>query len=130
MILNKTGLDISIRSKSLLQQAKNAAGQGLLNNSSSSEAHRALPYMFSFPNDERQNRAILKVGDSSWSKPQSFDAIGSNTEVVLPSTTKQTEIHIGVTVQEGEGKVWGITFVGSFHLRALLTLYSTKCLKS
>jgi vacuolar protein sorting-associated protein 13A/C len=61
--------------------------------------------MFSFSSDERQNRVILKVGDSSWSKPQSLDAIGSNTDVVLPSATKQTEIHIGITVQEGEGKV-------------------------
>jgi vacuolar protein sorting-associated protein 13A/C len=106
VILNKTGLDISIKSKSLLGQAKNAAGQGVLADSGGdSENRKALPYMFSFPSDERQNRAILKVGDSNWSKPQSLDAIGSNAEVVLPSATKQTEIHIGITIQEGEGKV-------------------------
>ncbi|KAI9867788.1 MAG: hypothetical protein M1813_007610 [Trichoglossum hirsutum] len=105
VILNKTGLDISIKSKSLLGQAKNAAGQGVLADSGGdSENRKALPYMFSFPSDERQNRAILKVGDSNWSKPQSLDAIGSNAEVVLPSATKQTEIHIGITIQEGEGK--------------------------
>jgi vacuolar protein sorting-associated protein 13A/C len=105
VVLNKTGLNINIKSKSLLQQAKNAAGQGVLTDSSDAENRKALPYMFSFPSDERQNRVILKVGDSSWSKPQSLDAIGSNTDVVLPSATKQTEIHIGITVQEGEGKV-------------------------
>ncbi|KAI9770443.1 MAG: hypothetical protein M1840_003329 [Geoglossum simile] len=104
VILNKTGLAINIKSKSLLQQAKNAAGQGLPNDSGNARSRKALPYMFSFPSDERQNRAILKVGDSSWSKPQSLDAIGSNVDVVLPSATKQTEIHIGITVQEGEGK--------------------------
>jgi vacuolar protein sorting-associated protein 13A/C len=111
VILNKTGLAINIKSKSLLQQAKNAAGQGLLGDSGNAGSRKALPYMFSFPSDERQNRAILKVGDSSWSKPQSLDAIGSNADVVLPSATKQTEIHIGITVQEGEGKVW-ISLIG------------------
>ncbi|KAI9780763.1 MAG: hypothetical protein M1839_006551 [Geoglossum umbratile] len=104
VILNKTGLAVNIKSKSLLQQAKNAAGQGLPKDSEDAGNRKALPYMFSFSGDERQNRAILKVGDSSWSKPQSLDAIGSNTDVVLPSATKQTEIHIGITVQEGEGK--------------------------
>ena len=69
------------------------------------ESRKALPFMFSYPHDEGQNRAILKVGDSSWSKPQSFDAIGSAVEVVLPSSTKHTEIHIGISVEEAEGKV-------------------------
>ncbi|KAH0564849.1 hypothetical protein GP486_001757 [Trichoglossum hirsutum] len=105
VILNKTGLDISIKSKSLLGQTRNAAGQGVLANSGGdSDTGKALPYMFSFPSDEHQNRAILKVGDSNWSRPQSLDAIGSNAEVVLPSATKQKEIHIGITIQEGEGK--------------------------
>lgn len=76
--------------------------------------------MFSYPNDDRQNRSILRVGDSSWSKPQSFDAIGSAVEVVLPSSNKHTEIHIGISVEEGEGKV------GLHHLiTGLLLTYLT-----
>ncbi|CRK45237.1 hypothetical protein BN1723_019669, partial [Verticillium longisporum] len=39
-----------------------------------------------------------------WSKPQSFDAIGSTNEVVLPSTKKNSEIHVGITIESGEGK--------------------------
>ena len=125
--MNKTGLAINIKSKSLLQQAKNAAGQGLLNDPSDSGSRKAVPYMFSFPSDEHQNRAILKVGDSSWSRPQSLDAIGSNVDVVLPSATKQTEIHIGITIQEGEEKVRMLP--DGLYVRDLktsLTLYSTK----
>src|SRR2546429_5907278 len=77
VILNKTGLDINIKSKSLLQQAKAAAGQSLTD-SGDSGRRKALPYMFSYPNnDDQRNRVILKVGDSNWSRPQSFDAIGS-----------------------------------------------------
>lgn len=65
---------------------------------------KALPYMFSFPSDDRKNRALLKVGDSLWSKPQSFDAIGSTFNVVLPSSESKSELHIGVSIAEGEGK--------------------------
>lgn len=104
VILNKTGLGINIKAKSLLQQAKTAAGQGFYTNSADSERRKALPYMFAYGADDQRNRAILKVGESSWSKPQSFDAIGSTVDVVLPSLTKNTEIHVGITVESGEGK--------------------------
>lgn len=60
--------------------------------------------MFSFPSDDRKNRALLKVGDSTWSKPQSFDAIGSTFNVVLPSSESKSELHVGVSIAEGEGK--------------------------
>ncbi|KAH8784607.1 hypothetical protein BGZ57DRAFT_882885 [Hyaloscypha finlandica] len=103
VILNKTGLDINIKAKSLLQQARTAAGQGF-HTDSANERRKALPYMFAFGADDQRNRVILKVGESNWSRPQSFDAIGSTVDVVLPSTTKNTEIHVGITVENGEGK--------------------------
>lgn len=104
VILNKTGLGLNIKAKSLLQQARTAAGQGFHTNSADDENPKALPYMFAYGADDQRNRAILKVGESSWSKPQSFDAIGSTVDVVLPSATKNTEIHVGITVESGEGK--------------------------
>ncbi len=103
LILNKTGLDINIRSKTLLSSAKSAAGQGFRTDSDEN-SRKAKPYMFSYPSDDNKNRAILKVGDSAWSKPQSFDAIGSTFNAVLPSSTTSKEIHVGVSVAEGEGK--------------------------
>jgi vacuolar protein sorting-associated protein 13A/C len=104
VILNKTGLDINIKAKSLLQQAKTAAGQGFHTESVDGSRRKALPYMFAYGADDQRNRAILKVGDSNWSKPQSLDAIGSTVEVVLPSSTKNTEIHVGISIENGEGK--------------------------
>ncbi|KAE8441399.1 hypothetical protein EG329_004988 [Mollisiaceae sp. DMI_Dod_QoI] len=104
VILNKTGLSINIKAKSLLQQAKTAAGQGFHTDSADSERRKALPYMFAFGADDQRNRALLKVGESAWSRPQSFDAIGSTTDVILPSSTKNTEIHIGIKVEAGDGK--------------------------
>ncbi|KAI9806146.1 MAG: hypothetical protein M1833_004553 [Piccolia ochrophora] len=104
LILNKTGLEIDIRSKTFLQQSKAAAGQGVRTNAGTETDRKALPYMFSYATDDRHNRSILKVGDSNWSKPQSFEAIGSDVDVVLPSSNKRKEIHIGISVDAGEGK--------------------------
>ncbi|KAI5810307.1 hypothetical protein DFH27DRAFT_185031 [Peziza echinospora] len=100
VILNKTGMDVLVKSKSLMQSARAAAGQV-----QSGAGQKPTPYMFSFPSEERQNRAVLKVGDSNWSRPQSFEAIGSSSEVVLTSAAKPNEeIHIGIFVEEGRGK--------------------------
>ncbi|GKT49685.1 vacuolar protein sorting-associated protein 13C [Colletotrichum spaethianum] len=106
IILNKTGLDLQIRAKGFLQGARPAAGQSTLSNRSRSDRDRpkATPFMFSFGNEDHRNRALLQIADSEWSKPQSFDAIGSTTEVVLPSPSRNTEVHIGITTEAGEGK--------------------------
>jgi vacuolar protein sorting-associated protein 13A/C len=103
IILNKTGLDLSIRAKGFMQGAKAAAGQSLIDTTGENRP-KASPFMFSFGNDDQRNRALLKLGDSEWSKPQSFDAIGSTTEAVLLSASKNTEVHVGITVKSGEGK--------------------------
>ncbi|KAI1823936.1 vacuolar protein sorting-associated protein 13 [Xylaria intraflava] len=104
VILNKTGLDVSISGKQFLQQAKRAAGQSLQSSSDDGGRPRAQPLMFSFGNEDQGNRALLKFGNSEWSKPQSFDAIGSTTDVALQATTRQTELHVGITIESGEGK--------------------------
>ncbi|KAI1654139.1 vacuolar protein sorting-associated protein 13 [Daldinia decipiens] len=104
VVLNKTGLEVDIRGKQFLQQPKRAAGQSAIADTSDQERPKALPFMFSYANDDQRNRTLLKIGDSDWSKPQSFDAIGSTTEIVLPSSKKDSEIHVGVTVEPGEGK--------------------------
>lgn len=102
LILNKTGLNMEIQSKGFLQSARSAAGQGI--RTDSRNGGRALPYMYSYPTDDPKNRSILKIGDSAWSKPQSFDALGSTFEVVLPARSGRSEFHAGVSVNEGEGK--------------------------
>jgi hypothetical protein len=67
-----------------------------------------VPLMFSFPADRRKPRALLRLGDSQWSSPQSFDAIGSTYNVSVPSSTGRKEMNIGVSIEEGEGKVWPV----------------------
>ncbi|KAL0934633.1 vacuolar protein sorting-associated protein vps13 [Colletotrichum truncatum] len=104
VILNKTGLDLHIRAKGFLQGARPAAGQSTLSFRSERDRPKATPFMFSYGNDDHRNRALLQIADSEWSKPQSFDAIGSTTEVVLLSPSRNTEVHIGITTEAGEGK--------------------------
>jgi len=101
IVLNRTGLDLELRSKGFLSGPRAAAGQGVITEDSS----KATPFMFSFPTDDQSNRASIKVGDSQWSKPQSFDAIGSTYDVSVPATGARSEMQLGVTVGQGEGKV-------------------------
>lgn len=118
VILNKTGLDISVQSKAMFGSAKSAAGQGIRTESGSGD-RKAAPYMYSYPTDDRKNRSMLKIGDSGWSKPQSFDAIGSTFEVVVPSAHGNSELRAGVSVAEGEGK-YSLTKVVTLTPRFML----------
>jgi vacuolar protein sorting-associated protein 13A/C len=61
--------------------------------------------MFSYPTDDRRNRSLLRIGDSNWSQPLSFETIGMETEVILPSTTGNEEVRVGLKVTEGLGDV-------------------------
>ncbi|KAF2841938.1 vacuolar protein sorting-associated protein 13 [Patellaria atrata CBS 101060] len=102
VVLNRTGIELDVRSKQFLGSTKAAAGQSVFGGHG--DTRKPLPFMFNFPTDDRKNRALIKVGDSGWSKPQSLDALGSNYDVTLPSSSGRSEMHIGVTVDEGEGK--------------------------
>lgn len=103
LILNRTGLTMEVQSKAFMQSARSAAGQGLMAEAGSRQ-RRVLPYMYSYPTEDQRNRSILRIGESSWSKPQSFEAIGSTFEAVLPDRDGRSEYHAGVSVAEGEGK--------------------------
>ncbi|KAK4893967.1 Vacuolar protein sorting-associated protein 13 [Elasticomyces elasticus] len=103
VILNRSGLPLDIRSKAYFGATKASAGaQSFTDNEE--DARKATPFMFSFPADDRANRAMLKLGDSAWSQPVSFDAIGANVDVKLPASSGRAEMHAGLNVMEGEGK--------------------------
>ncbi|KAM5440634.1 Vacuolar protein sorting-associated protein 13 [Microsporum canis] len=103
LVLNKTGLDLNIQSKSVFHGGRAAAGRAIKTDASSG-VRSAIPYMYSYQTDDHKNRSVLRVNGSSWSKPQSFEAIGSSFEVTLPASNGRTEYHAGVTVEEGTGK--------------------------
>lgn len=73
--------------------------------SNSSSLESSQPCMFSFDKfGDRANRALLKVGDSSWTTPLSFDAIGQNNAVTALIPNKQTGMDVAVSIEEGTGK--------------------------
>ena len=118
VVLNRTGLDLNIQSKTYFSSSKAAAGRGSRNDPGSEDG-KAAPFLYSYPTDDRKNRSNLKIGDSVWSKPQSFDAIGSSFEVVVPSMNDKSELHAGVSVTEGEGK-YNLTKVVTITPRFIL----------
>lgn len=121
VILNKTGLELDIRSKAFMSQAKASAGQKAILGASSDpdRPEKARPFMFSFATDDQKNRALIKIGDSEWGKPLSFDAIGSDYSTAVPSPAGKSEMQVGVTVSQGEGK-YNLTKVVTFTPRFVL----------
>jgi SHR-binding domain of vacuolar-sorting associated protein 13 len=69
------------------------------------DAAKAKPFMFSYPQDKGKNRARMRIGGSEWSSPQSLDAIGSTYSVSMKSSSERSQMTVGVSVTEGEGKV-------------------------
>lgn len=102
IFINQSGLPFALKTKSWLGSAKLVAGQD--SGASAAMRREPEPFLFSHNSNDRRNRVLMRVGDSQWSKPLSFEAIGSETEVVIPSASRNEEIHVGLTVEDGLGK--------------------------
>lgn len=103
IFINQCGLPFALKTKSWLGSAKLVAGQDQ-GGVSAAIRKEPEPFLFSHNSNDRRNRVLMRVGDSQWSKPLSFEAIGSETEVVIPSASRNEEIHVGLTVEDGLGK--------------------------
>lgn len=101
IVLNKTGLDLKISEKFNTAISKVTNRTEIINGKDIVHKH-ALPKMWSFEN-ENNKRALIKVGDSKWSEEISFDTVGKDSDVVIQSNTRQSEIHIGAHISEGQG---------------------------
>jgi vacuolar protein sorting-associated protein 13A/C len=62
-IINKTGLDFTLKAKPWMSTAKSVAGQ-----TDASSRRAPDPFLFSYPSVDRRNRALLRIGDSAWSR--------------------------------------------------------------
>ncbi|KAI5298321.1 hypothetical protein KEM55_003539, partial [Ascosphaera atra] len=100
VILNMTGLNLALKSRTAPKQDW---GHKIVT-STERGMRKSLPYMYSYKDNDRKNRTVLKVDGSRWTKPQSFDAIGSSFEVSFPSDKFNSAYHAGITVTEGQGK--------------------------
>ncbi|GAA5859573.1 hypothetical protein JCM8547_006147 [Rhodosporidiobolus lusitaniae] len=112
ILLNKTGLDFALKTKTFFGAAKTVAGTGEVTNTAVKRDPKE-PFMFSYPTDDRRNRSLLRIGDSNWSQPLSFETVGMETEVTLPSANGADEVRVGLKVTEG---------LGDYKLTKVITL--------
>lgn len=108
VVLNRTSQDLVISDKSTRMFANG------------NDIENTTPKLFSFDSiKEKNNRAFLKVNDSQWSSPLSFDAIGQSSEVRVQINGKQTEMNIALSAADGEG-IYNLTKVITFAPRYIL----------
>ncbi|KAI8644804.1 hypothetical protein BD408DRAFT_104972 [Parasitella parasitica] len=101
IIINKTGLPISFKEKPAWSEALYSLGETV---TMSKPGPKPEPLMYSYPRLDNGNRTLIQVDKSEWSQPLSFEAIGSVYDVALPNAGRSEEIHVGINVQEGQGK--------------------------
>ncbi|KAI8143832.1 hypothetical protein BJV82DRAFT_668275 [Fennellomyces sp. T-0311] len=117
VMLNKSGCPIAFRQKIAWQSS-------MFSGSQSTNVWRMVnkpePFMFSYPRIENSNRSLIQVSGSDWSEPLSFEAVGSTQDVTLPKINSAEEVHLGISVQEGQGK-YKLTKVVTFAPRFVLS---------
>ncbi|KAJ1957836.1 Vacuolar protein sorting-associated protein 13, partial [Linderina pennispora] len=124
VMVNRTGLPLFFSSKSFFKGIMAVAGQNISGNrpQPASLASRLLPstndftreqppssdsarpLMFSFGSYDLRNRALVRAGNTEWSKPLSFDAIGSASEFSIPATDGISDMHFGIEIDPGLGR--------------------------
>ncbi|KAJ1897430.1 Vacuolar protein sorting-associated protein 13 [Kickxella alabastrina] len=106
VMVNRTGLRLFYSSKGFFKGRSAVAGQ---QGDGSSEApnvggQSSRPLMFSFGSYDLRNRALVRVAGSEWSRPLSFDALGSSTEVTIGSSSRVADMHLGMEIEPGRGR--------------------------
>ncbi|KAJ2739710.1 Vacuolar protein sorting-associated protein 13, partial [Coemansia sp. Cherry 401B] len=120
VMVNRSGLRLFYSSKGFFKGVSAVAGQNLQRNapleaesapvpenasgSRSDDAMAAQPLMFSFGSYDLKNRALVRVADWDWSRPLSFDALGSAAEFIIPSADKLSDTHLGIQIEPGRGR--------------------------
>ncbi|KAJ1666119.1 Vacuolar protein sorting-associated protein 13 [Coemansia sp. RSA 1646] len=86
------------------------------------------PLMFSFGSYDFRNRALVRVGNSDWSRPLSFDTLGSASELVIPSASRFSDTHLGIEIEPGQGR-YSHTRVVTFTSRYVVKNMTGMCLQ-
>lgn len=102
IFLNKTGLPFDLAAKTWTGGQKPMAGNDLFANDWQHPS--PTPFMFGYPHEDRRNRLYLKVGDTKWSKPLSFEPVAADMQIVLGSNSGNTNTYVGLSYSEGLGK--------------------------
>ena len=102
IFLNLSQLPVTIKSRPWAGHSKIVAGQDLHEKDYDASEH-SKPFLLSRLR-ESNNRFMLRTTDSSWSKPLSFDVIGSEVGVAIPSVNGDLELQLGLDIEDGLAK--------------------------
>ncbi|WVQ62160.1 uncharacterized protein L199_000298 [Kwoniella botswanensis] len=102
IFMNKTGLPFDLAAKTWTGGQRPIAGRDLFAN----DYHRETPtpFMFGFPSEDRRNRLHLRVDDSKWSQPISFEPVSADMQIVMTSASGESDNYVGLSYTEGIGK--------------------------
>ncbi|WFD07777.1 Vacuolar protein sorting-associated protein 13 [Malassezia vespertilionis] len=100
IFLNQSQMPVLVRERLWASHTSLVAGQATERDEDALAACKPL-LLSRF--QERKSRFLVRAGDSAWSKPLSFDVIGSEVEVSIQSTNADREAHLGLDVGEGLG---------------------------
>ncbi|KAI3625696.1 hypothetical protein CBS9595_001057 [Malassezia furfur] len=103
IFLNQSQLPVAIKARHWGGHTRAVAGQEMGKGDEPLGAASCVPFLVSRTN-ERRNRFVLRAGDSQWSRPLSFDVIGSEVELTIQSASGDREAHFGLNVEDGLGK--------------------------
>ena len=107
LLWNMTGVDMEVKSKSFLRQADIVSYRIKPSRPPDTQVDKLeQSCMFSYDTDDRKNRALIKVGQSGWSTPQSFEAVGQSSEAIIRREWEDDagEAHLGITIDNGLGQ--------------------------
>ncbi|KAI8319824.1 hypothetical protein GQ54DRAFT_264680 [Martensiomyces pterosporus] len=134
VMVNRTGLKLYYSSKSFFKGISAIAGQNFIRRRSAMSSIiddyslGSRPLMFSFGSYDFRNRALVRVSDSDWSRPLSFDALGSSSEFTIPSADKLSDTHLGIEIEPGRGR-YSHTRVVTFSSRYVVKNLTGMCLQ-
>nr|ODO02780.1 vacuolar protein sorting-associated protein vps13 [Cryptococcus depauperatus CBS 7855] len=103
IFLNKTGLCFDLAAKTWTGGQKPIAGR----DGSSTDDHERetpTPFLLAFPNEDRRDRLHLRVNNSQWSQPISFEPVAADMQIVIPDVAGDKDNYIGLSYTEGLGK--------------------------
>ncbi|KAK9722186.1 Vacuolar protein sorting-associated protein 13 [Basidiobolus ranarum] len=110
VILNKTGIDLHIKSRSISQVTISGPCEDHKDRHRDHTGHkRVMPLMLSFRRPKSKKFVRLRVENTVWSKGINLEATGTITSVVLPQSGRvnhknKQEVQLGMTIDQGKGR--------------------------
>ncbi|EPX72913.1 vacuolar protein sorting-associated protein 13b [Schizosaccharomyces octosporus yFS286] len=96
LVYNRTDIDMQLSDDNDYSVSNIIRGGGYTSDIS--------PYFFSFKQENRKNRAVLRMRDSRLFQPLSLDTIGSSSEVQVETKDDRKAYILGVSIGECTGK--------------------------